>query len=146
MRPEEIAVLLEPIEGFLHCATPEEWIQHAKDNIPELLIDHANCEKKAASTAMSLIYKYVEHRELLVKLARLAREELHHFEQVLDIMHRRDIDYKTINASRYASELRQHIRTYEPAALIDKLIIGAIIEARSCERFAKLAPSFRCRT
>ena len=70
----------------------------------------------------------------------LIKEELHHFYQVLEIMAARDIPYENIRAGRYAKGLLKQVRTYEPQALVDKLIIGAYIEARSCERFAKIAP------
>ncbi len=75
-----------------------------------------------------------------IKMSRLAREELLHFEQVHNIMRDRNIDYVHLSASRYADGLRKHIRTHEPARLVDTLIIGAFVEARSCERFSVLAP------
>ncbi len=125
---------------FLACETPQAWINDALDNIDLLLIDHANCEKKAASTAMNLMYRHVENYELLNKMSRLAREELRHFEQVIAIMKKRGIEYPHIEAASYAGQLRKPIRTSEPHRLVDTLIVGAIIEARSCERFAKLAP------
>lgn len=128
------------IREFLHCETPQAWLDNAVDNQDTLLIDHANCEKKAASTAINLMYRYVEHYDLLNKMSRLAREELRHFEQVIAIMKKRDIPYPQIEAARYAGELRKKVRTSEPYRLIDTLIVGAIIEARSCERFAALAP------
>jgi len=105
-----------------------------------MLIDHANCEKKAASTALNLIYRYVDNFELMNKMSKLAREEMRHFEQVIGIMKRRGIAYQHVSASRYASGLRNMARTEDPGKLIDVLIIGAFIEARSCERFARLAP------
>ena len=128
------------ITDFLLCPTPERWVDWALANPETLLVDHANCEKKAASTALNLMYRYVEHPSLLNKLSRLAREELRHFEQVIAIMKRRGVDYPQISAARYAGELRKRARTHEPGRLVDTLIIGAIIEARSCERFAALAP------
>lgn len=79
-------------------------------------------------------------QDLVDKMILLIKEELHHFYQVLEIMTNRGIEYQNITAGRYAKGLLKHVRTYEPEALIDKLIIGAYIEARSCERFAKLAP------
>ncbi|MBL4941993.1 MAG: tRNA isopentenyl-2-thiomethyl-A-37 hydroxylase MiaE [Colwellia sp.] len=79
-------------------------------------------------------------QDLVDKMILLIKEELHHFYQVLEIMTQRGIEYQNITAGRYAKGLLTHVRTYEPEALIDKLIIGAYIEARSCERFAKLAP------
>jgi tRNA-(ms[2]io[6]A)-hydroxylase len=132
--------LLQPILSFLHCETPKAWVSWALANQALMLIDHCNCEKKAASTALSLIYRYTDRDALLMKMSKLAREELRHFEQVLKIMKARKIKYETITASRYAQALIKEVRTHEPAALVDKLIIGAYIEARSCERFAKIAP------
>ena len=132
--------MLQAIESFLLCRTPNAWINQALQHPEILLIDHANCEKKAASTALNLMYRYVSNMELLNKMSRLAREELRHFEQVLAIMQRRKIPYRQITASRYAAELRKHVRPADPEKLIDTLIVGAIIEARSCERFASLAP------
>jgi tRNA-(ms[2]io[6]A)-hydroxylase len=105
-----------------------------------MLIDHANCEKKAASTALNLIYRYIDNFELMNKMSKLAREEMRHFEQVIGIMKRRNIAYQHVSASRYAAGLRDLARTDDPGKLIDVLIIGAFIEARSCERFARLAP------
>lgn len=131
---------LQVIQSFLLCETPDAWVQNALAEQSLLLLDHANCEKKAASTALNLMYRYVEDGDLLNKMSRLAREELRHFEQVIAIMAERDIPYRQITASRYAAELRKMVASHEPQKLVDTLIIGAIIEARSCERFAKLAP------
>lgn len=133
---ESVAPLLE----FLGAATPAAWVDWALDNIELLLIDHANCEKKAAATALSLMHRYTEHPRLLHKLSRLAREELRHFEQVVALMERRGIAYRAISASRYAGGLRTAVRGSEPGRLVDTLVVGAVIEARSCERFASLAP------
>ena len=131
---------LSAVHGFLPCPTPEAWVKSALANLELLLIDHANCEKKAASTALNLMYRYIEHGSLLHKMSRLAREELRHFEQVFAIMQRRGIDYSAVSASRYASALRAEVRSAEPDRLIDTLLVGALIEARSCERFAALIP------
>ena len=79
-------------------------------------------------------------QDLIDKMVLLIKEELHHFYQVLEIMHDYGIEYDTISSSRYAKGLLQHVKTHEPQMLVDKLICGAYIEARSCERFAKLAP------
>lgn len=128
------------INRFLLCETPDQWIQNALSNQPLLLLDHANCEKKAASTALNLMFRYVGDFDMMHKMSRLAREELRHYEQVMVIMQKRNIPYEQISPGRYAGELRKSVRTHEPARYIDTLIIGAIIEARSCERFAKLAP------
>jgi len=181
--------LLAPIHLFLHCRTPQAWIDEASkpENLPLLLTDHLVCELKAAQTAMWLIRKYVadkesgeallawlkpweqfvhsetisleflqqhkglskaiisrtdvEYGDLLVdKMVLLIKEELHHFWQVMEIMQARNIVYMKITASRYAKGLLREVATYEPLTLVDKLICGAYIEARSCERFASLAP------
>jgi tRNA-(ms[2]io[6]A)-hydroxylase len=185
--------LLTPILQFLKCETPQSWIEQAvkSENLPTLLVDHANCELKAAQTAMLMIRKYALDKrsanvlkawakpyedfvyqqdrnaheflardskkndisselaannhlavstDLMRKMVRLIKEEFHHFEQVLHIMTARGIEYSNIRAGRYAKLLITHVRTHEPFTIIDKLIIGAFIEARSCERFAKLAP------
>ncbi len=131
---------IDSIKAFLGSETPKNWIRKALEEQELLLIDHANCEKKAASTAMNLMYRYVDRSELLQKMSQLAREELLHFEQVVTIMQEREIEYRHVEPSRYASSLRSNIRQQEPFKLIDTLIIGAFIEARSCERFATLAP------
>ncbi|WP_271270366.1 tRNA-(ms[2]io[6]A)-hydroxylase [Aliamphritea hakodatensis] len=131
---------LDEIKEFLACETPDSWIQAALEQQDLLLIDHAHCEKKAASTAMTLMFRYVDNSDLLNKMSRLAREELIHFEQVLALMEDRGIQYCHLSSARYAGGLREHVRTSEPGRLIDISIIGAFIEARSCERFAKLAP------
>lgn len=131
---------LQEIYEFLPCRTPTQWVENALANQPLMLIDHANCEKKAASTALSLMYRYVDNTNLLNKMSRLAREELRHFEQVLAIMNERGVAYCHITSSRYAAGLRKGVRTEDPGRLIDVMIVGAIIEARSCERFAALVP------
>lgn len=181
--------LLAPIHAFLHCETPDEWVEQAKkpENLATILLDHLLCELKAGQSAMYLIRKYAVDKEsahtlldwfkpyedfayrgigsietlkgksniskaimaksnspysqeLIDKMVLLIKEELHHFYQVLEIMHSRGIEYQSIPASRYAKGLLSHMKTHEPETLIDKLIIGGYIEARSCERFAKLAP------
>lgn len=124
---------------FLGCTTPSRWFDAALTQLPVLLVDHANCEKKAAGTALSLMYRYVDRDHLLKRLSRLAREELRHFEDVLDVLRRSNVAYVHLSPSRYAASLRRGIRTTEPARLVDTLIVGAFIEARSCERFAGLA-------
>jgi tRNA-(ms[2]io[6]A)-hydroxylase len=183
-----ISELLSPINSFLLCPTPQAWIDEAvkPENLPNLLRDHANCELKAAQTAMLLLRRYAvdqqssdallawlkpyedfvyrkigngdfseyvnlskklisksefEHGdELISKMVLLIKEELHHFEQVWEIMQSRGVAYDNLTASRYARGMMKGVRTHEPAKLSDTLICGAYIEARSCERFAKLAP------
>ena len=132
--------MLTEITNFLPCATPDAWLQEALVHQDILLIDHANCEKKAAATAMNLMYRHTSKPDLLKKMSQLAREELLHFQQVVEIMQARGIKYVRLSPSRYAAGLRELIAKEERQQLIDTLIVGAFIEARSCERFAKLAP------
>jgi tRNA 2-(methylsulfanyl)-N6-isopentenyladenosine37 hydroxylase len=135
-----MSVDITELQNFLPCPTPDAWIDWALQNPSIMLVDHANCEKKAASTALNMLYRYVDKDQLLHKLSRLAREELRHFEQVIAIMRKRDIAYQQLSAARYAAGLRLEVRGNEPGRLVDTLVVGAIIEARSCERFAALAP------
>ncbi|MGE8623417.1 tRNA-(ms[2]io[6]A)-hydroxylase [Acinetobacter schindleri] len=132
--------LMKPVIGFLGCETPKSWLDEALQNLEILMQDHANCEKKAASTAMNLMFRYSFFVDLQVKLAQLVREEMLHYEQVLEFMNKRGQQWTGLSAGRYAGGLRKEIRTYEPEALIDVLVIGAFVEARSCERFYALAP------
>lgn len=131
---------LPEIYEFLACRTPDAWIAAALADQQTLLIDHKNCEFKAASTALSLMAKYSTYVDLLNAMSRLAREELVHHEQVLRIIKRRKIGLRPVSAARYASGLRKVVRTHEPNKLVDTLVVGAFIEARSCERFEALVP------
>lgn len=132
--------LMQPVLDFLGCETPKEWLQEALNNLDILMQDHANCEKKAAGTAMNLMFRYSFFTDLQVRLAQLVREEMLHYEQVLELMKKRGQEWQNLSAGRYATGLRKEVRTYEPEALIDILVIGAFVEARSCERFYALSP------
>ena len=125
------SILLEP--------TPAKWVDAAVAGWRELLVDHANCEKKAASTAVALIFAYPEDTPLGLALSRLAREELRHFEQVQGAMTELGVAFIRQKPGRYASGLRRELRTSEPGRKLDLLLAGALIEARSCERFRLLA-------
>ena len=133
---------LKALKSFLGASTPEAWAAAAANPtaLPLLLVDHANCEKKAASTALAMLFRYEQHEALTERLSRLAREELRHFEQVRQLMRRRGIAWQHVPASRYAAGLAECVRKGEPGRLVDRLVVGAFIEARSCERFALLAP------
>ena len=127
------------VQRFLACPTPDAWLDDALAHLPTLLIDHANCEKKAAGTALGLLYRYVDKPPLLHKLSRLAREELRHFEQVLELMEGQGVKYVHLPPGRYAGSLHRLISREEPQRLVDSLVVGAIVEARSCERFQRLS-------
>jgi len=128
------------IARFLDEPTPDEWLDEACLRLPQMLLDHANCELKAASTALGFLYRYPDRAALALRMSKLAREELRHFEQVRAIMDEMEIPFERLSASRYAGQLRQAARQTEPYKLLDMLLIGALIEARSCERFAMIAP------
>jgi tRNA-(ms[2]io[6]A)-hydroxylase len=123
---------------LLKAATPAAWLAHACANQDVLLIDHANCEKKAASTALALMFAYAEDLQLTDKMSRLAREELRHYEQVAKLMTAQKVIPQRLEPGRYASRLRRLVSTAEPQREVDLMICGAFIEARSCERFAAL--------
>ena len=103
-----------------------------------LLIDHANCEKKAASTALALMFAYAEDLDLAEKMSRLAREELRHYEQVVKLIRRLGMAPLRLAPGRYAERLRRLVAKSEPQREMDLMICGAFIEARSCERFGVL--------
>ena len=130
---------------MLNLVTPTDsaWIARALGALPELLLDHAHCEKKAAGTAIQLIFRYPQHGFLLAPLAALAREELGHFEQVLALMESRGLAFGRQRPSPYAGRLRQTVRAGEPERLIDTLLCCALIEARSCERMSLLADALQ---
>ncbi len=135
-----IDAIVDEIRGFLKTPTPDAWVSYALGDLTTLLVDHANCEYKAAATGMSLITKYKHLPRLQRLMARLVREEMLHYEQVLVFMDRMGFEFRSLSASRYARTLRESVRTNENDRLVDLLIVGAIVEARSCERFAALWP------
>jgi len=139
--PQSMTVAVpEAIREFLGAATPAAWVDAAAAEPGLILMDHANCELKAASTAMNLIYRYPERTDIGWQMSRLAREELRHYEQVQRLMKRLGVAPRPLSASRYAAGLREAARRRDPGRLTDLLLVGALIEARSCERFALLAP------
>jgi tRNA-(ms[2]io[6]A)-hydroxylase len=124
---------------LLRVATPAGWIAQARALPDVLLIDHANCEKKAASTALALMFAYAEDLELTGKMSRLAREELRHYEQVAKLIRSLRVTPQRLAPGRYAERLRRLVAKTEPHREVDLMICGAFIEARSCERFAALS-------
>lgn len=123
----------------LASATDPAWVRRVEQRLDHLLLDHAHCEKKAASMAINLIFRYQKRPELLRWLSELAREELEHFELMLTELERRQIPFTVLDPSPYAGELMQHIRRGEPERLVDTLLACALIEARSCERMKLLS-------
>lgn len=128
------------MSALLRSSTPAAWLEAACAARDLLLLDHANCEKKAASTALALMFAYAEDLDLADKLSRLAREELRHYEQVAKLIRTLGIEPRRLAPGRYAERLRRLVAREEPQREMDLMICGAFIEARSCERFAALAP------
>jgi tRNA 2-(methylsulfanyl)-N6-isopentenyladenosine37 hydroxylase len=127
--------------ALLRVATPRAWIEAACGARELLLTDHANCEKKAASTALALMFAYAEDLDLTAKMSRLAREELRHYEQVAKLIRSTGIVPQRLAPGRYAERLRRLVAKTEPQRELDLMVCGALIEARSAERFAALAPA-----
>jgi tRNA-(ms[2]io[6]A)-hydroxylase len=123
----------------LASTTSRAWAERALGSQDELLIDHAHCEKKAAGTALSLLFRYPQQTFLALPLSRLAREEMVHFEQVLLRLAARGVAFRPLRASPYAGRLRAASRAQEPGRLVDALLCSALIEARSHERLGLLA-------
>jgi tRNA-(ms[2]io[6]A)-hydroxylase len=127
------------VHALLLAPTPQSWIERARRSLDVLLVDHANCEKKAASTALALMFAYAENLELADQMSRLAREELRHYEQVAQLLRKLEIEPRRLAPGRYAERLRRLVARREPDREVDLMICGACIEARSCERFAALS-------
>jgi tRNA-(ms[2]io[6]A)-hydroxylase len=122
----------------LKSCTAPWWLERVEENIEEILLDHAHCEKKAAGTAMNLIFAYVDRVELVKQLAPIVTEELEHFRLVIDLIETRGMRFRRLTPSNYGQQLGELVRKLEPGRAIDKLLVAALIEARSCERFGLL--------
>jgi tRNA-(ms[2]io[6]A)-hydroxylase len=122
----------------LKSDTAGRWMESVEANLAEVLIDHAHCEKKAAGTAMNLIFAYVDRVELVTALAEIVKEELEHFQLVLDLLASRGIRFRRLKPSNYGQQLGELVRKQEPGKAVDRMLVAGLIEARSCERFALL--------
>lgn len=122
---------------MLHLATTTEddWYDRVSDHIDDVLIDHAHLEKRAASTALSMVFRYTSKMRLVRELSVVVREEMEHFELMLDVLEARNVELRALEPAPYAKALVSQVRTHEPAKLLDRLLVAALIEARSCERF-----------
>jgi tRNA-(ms[2]io[6]A)-hydroxylase len=123
----------------LQSETNSRWLAQVDSDIESILIDHAHCEKKAAGTALNLIFAYVENIDLCGEMTLIVNEELEHFHMVLEILSRRGIRFRRLTPSSYGRELNNLVRKQEPQKAVDRLLVAGLIEARSCERFHALA-------
>ncbi|MFO1000404.1 MAG: tRNA-(ms[2]io[6]A)-hydroxylase [Planctomycetaceae bacterium] len=122
----------------LHSTSPDRWLLQVKHHLADVLIDHAHCEQKAASTAMDLMFDYVENEDLCREMMDIVREELEHFELVRNLLKNRGIRFVRLKPGTYGRKLKELVRRQEPERAVDRLLVAALIEARSCERFVLL--------
>ncbi len=129
----------------LQSESTDRWLSQVDQDLEEVLIDHAHCERKAASTAMNLMNSYTEHRQLCREMTRIVQEELEHFELVLCLLADRGIEFRRLTSGPYGKQLNSLVRSREPDRAVDRLLVASLIEARSCERFRLLAEHIRSR-
>lgn len=122
----------------LKSATGSRWLDQVDEHLVDVLIDHAHCEKKAAGTALNLIFAYVERDDLCREMEAIVVEELEHFRLVLELLKQRDIPFRRLKPSTYGRKLNDLVRREEPGRAVDRLLVAGLIEARSCERFSVL--------
>ncbi len=122
----------------LQSTSPERWLRQVDQHLNDILIDHAHCEQKAASTAMDLMFDYVENEDLCQQMSEIVREELEHFQLVRDLLKQRGVRFCRLKPGTYGRKLKELVRRQEPHRAIDRLLVAALIEARSCERFVLL--------
>lgn len=129
----------------LKCETPARWLRQVDEHLDEILIDHAHCEKKAAGTAMNLLFAYVEDTVLCRRMTEIVAEELEHFHLVLEELAARQIRFRRRKPSEYGRKLNDLVSKQEPQRAVDRLLVAGLIEARSCERFSVLRDHIRPR-
>ena len=122
----------------LHSTSSERWLDQVTQNLDEILIDHAHCEQKAASTAMNLMFDYVENEDLCQEMSAIVLEELEHFQMVRVLLKQRGIRFHKLKPGTYGRQLKDLVRRQEPDKAVDRLLVAGLIEARSCERFVLL--------
>ena len=127
-----------PLMLHLHSTSPDRWLTQVDQNLNDILIDHAYCEQKAASTAMHLMFEYVENEDLRQEMTEIITEELEHFHMVLALLKLRGIRFYKMKPGTYGRKLMELCRRQEPNKAVDRLLIAGLIEARSCERFVLL--------
>ena len=119
----------------LQSESSSRWLNQVEEHLDEILVDHAHCERKAAGTALNLLFSYVENETLCRQMTEIVNEELEHFQQVLDLLKERDITFRRLKPANYAGQLKDLVRKTEPQRAVDRLLVASLIEARSCERF-----------
>lgn len=123
----------------LRFATPGAWTEAVLDDFDRFLVDHAAAEKKASGMAMSMLSHYPDKPEIVNAMVTLAIEELTHFREVIKLMHQRGLTLGADSKDPYVNGLRKHMRKGTDVYLLDRLLVGSIVEARGCERFGLIA-------
>lgn len=128
-----------PTIKFLKQPTSAAWVEQAIAHLDVILLDHSHCERKAASAALNLMFRYPSSTKLVRTLTAIAQEELEHFEQVNQWLDRRGIALAPLDAPPYGAGLKAQVRRNEPGRMLDFLLVSGLIEARSHERLGLLA-------
>lgn len=123
----------------LKSETDDRWLAQVDEDLDAVLIDHAHCEKKAAGTALNLMFAYVEDLPLCREMTEIVNEELEHFHMVIELLDARGVPFRRLAPSSYGRRLNDLVRKGEPEKAVDRLLVAGLIEARSCERFSRLA-------
>ena len=126
-------------ESPLLCSSPDTWLTCVLDNFDQFLLDHAAAEKKAAGMALSMLSHYPDRTQLVTAMSELAVEEMVHFREVIKHIQQRQLQLGADKKDPYVNEIRSWIRSDSEAYLLDRLLTGAVIEARGAERFALVA-------
>jgi len=130
---------MTPLTPVLKASTPPEWVHSVVGDFDRFLLDHASAERKASAMAVSFVVQYPDKPALHLPLIRMAREELLHFQQVTELMHERGVVFERDERDAYVAELRNALSTNRRKRLLDRLMMGAVIEARGVERFGLVA-------
>ena len=131
--------MIDPSLFTLRFNTPKAWVDAVLADFDTFLIDHAQAEKKASGMAMSMLTHYPDKPKLVSAMLDLSIEELAHFREVMKLMHNKNLQLTPDEKDPYVNGIRQHIRKGTEQYMLDRLLTGAIIEARGCERFALVA-------
>ena len=128
-----------PTINALKTSTSFAWVEQAISNLDIILLDHSQCERKAAGVALNMIFRYPSNAKMVRELTKIAREELEHFELVNQWLERRNIPLRPLQPPPYGAGLKAEIRPKEPERFLDSLLVSGLIEARSHERLGLLA-------
>ncbi len=137
--------IFEEMRDFfpLKIETPKEWAEFAIQDFDKFIVDHANCERKAAATCLSFVGAYPEKFELCDVMITVAREEMEHFQQAFRVARNRGLQLKADQKDPYVNLLLKEVRTGREARFLDKLLVSGIVEARSCERLGLIGEALR---